>query len=355
MKIVLLAIFCLSAVAASAADYPAPTEGDFSVRDFKFVSGETLPELKLHYRTLGKPEKNAQGQTTNVVLIMHGTTGSGAQFIRADFAGELFGKDQPLDATRFFIVLPDGIGHGKSSKPSDGLHAKFPHYRYAYMVEAEYRLLTEGLNVNHARLVMGTSMGGMHSWLWGEMHPDFMDALMPLASVPTQIAGRNRAWRKLSIDAIRNDPTWNAGEYQSPPAGMRSAVQMLWLMSSNPVLRQKEAPTLVKSDEVVDKYVADTMKTLDTNDMLYALEASEDYDPNPNLEKISAALLAVNSADDLINPPELGILEREIKRVPRGRAVVIPLSDKTRGHGSHTVAALWKDDLIKLLKDSGRK
>ena len=355
MKIVLLAIFCLSAVAASGADYPAPTEGDFSIRDFKFASGETLPELKLHYRTLGKPEKNAQGQTTNVVLIMHGTTGSGAQFIRADFAGELFGKDQPLDATKFFIVIPDGIGHGKSSKPSDGLHAKFPHYRYADMVEAEYRLLTEGLNVNHARLVMGTSMGGMHSWLWGEIHPDFMDALMPLASLPTQIAGRNRIWRKLSIDAIRNDPTWNAGEYQSPPAGMRSAVQMLWLMSSNPVLRQKEAPTLVKSDEVVDKYVADTMKTLDTNDMLYALEASEDYDPNPNLEKISAALLAVNSADDLINPPELGILEREIKRVPRGRAVVIPLSDKTRGHGSHTVAALWKDDLIKLLKDSGRK
>ena len=355
MKTVLLAIFCLSAVAAAGADYPAPTEGDFSIRDFKFASGETLPELKLHYRTLGKPEKDARGRTTNAVLIMHGTTGSGAQFIRADFAGELFGKDQPLDATRFFIVLPDGIGHGKSSKPSDGLHAKFPHYRYADMVEAEYRLLTEGLGVNHARLVMGTSMGGMHSWLWGETHPDFMDALMPLASVPTQIAGRNRAWRKLSIDAIRNDPTWNGGEYPSPPAGMRTMVETLWLMSSNPVLRQKDAPTLVKSDEAVDKYVADTMKTLDTNDALYALEASEDYDPNPNLEKISAPLLAINSADDLINPPELGILEREIKRVPRGRAIVIPFGDATRGHGSHTVAALWKDELIKLLKESEPK
>ena len=355
MKTILLAILCLSSVAAAGADYPAPLEGDFSIRDFKFASGETLPELKLHYRTLGKPEKNAQGRTTNAVLIMHGTTGSGAQFIRADFAGELFGKGQPLDATKFFIVLPDGIGHGKSSRPSEGLHAKFPHYRYADMVEAEYRLLAEGLNVNHARLVMGTSMGGMHSWLWGEMHPDFMDALMPLASVPVQIAGRNRAWRKLSIDAIRNDPGWNGGEYLSPPAGMRTMVETLWLMSSNPVLRQKDAPTLVKSDEVVDKYVADTMRTLDTNDALYALEASEDYDPSPNLEKISAQLLAVNSADDLINPPELGILEREIKRVPRGRAIVIPFGDATRGHGSHTVAPLWKDELIKLLKESEPK
>ena len=355
MKTILLAILCLSSVAAAGADYPAPLEGDFSIRDFKFASGETLPELKLHYRTLGKPEKNAQGRTTNAVLIMHGTTGSGAQFIRADFAGELFGKGQPLDATKFFIVLPDGIGHGKSSRPSEGLHAKFPHYRYADMVEAEYRLLAEGLNVNHARLVMGTSMGGMHSWLWGEIHPDFMDALMPLASLPTQIAGRNRIWRKLSIDAIRNDPGWNGGEYLSPPAGMRTMVETLWLMSSNPVLRQKDAPTLVKSDEALDKYVADTMKTLDTNDALYALEASEDYDPSPNLEKISAQLLAVNSADDLINPPELGILEREIKRVPRGRAIVIPFGDATRGHGSHTVAPLWKDELIKLLKESEPK
>jgi homoserine O-acetyltransferase len=334
------------------ADYPAPTEGDYVLKNFKFASGETLPELKIHYRTLGKPEKDAQGRTTNAVLITHGTTGSGAQFTRPEFAGELFGKDQPLDAAKFFIVLPDGIGHGKSSKPSDGLHAKFPRYGYLDMVEAQYRLLTDGLGVKHARLIMGTSMGGMHTWLWGELHPDFMDALMPLASLPTQISGRNRAWRRMVIDAIRNDPAWSGGEYKTQPPSLRTAAEMLWFMSSNPVLRQKEAPSLAKTDEVLDKFVDQIAKADDANDVLYALEASRDYDPGPNLEKIRAPLLAINSADDLINPPELGLLEREIKRVPHGRALVIPFSDKTRGHGSHTIAALWKDELVKLLKDS---
>jgi len=341
-------------IAASlrAADYPTPTEGDFTIGDFKFQSGETLPELRLHYRTFGKAEKDAQGKTTNAVLIMHGTTGSGAQFIRPEFAGELFGKDQPLDASKFFIVLPDGIGHGKSSKPSDGMHAKFPHYGYLDMVEADYRLLTDGLGVNHARLVMGTSMGGMHTWLWGELHPEFMDALMPLASLPAQISGRNRGWRRMVIDAIRNDPSWNGGEYKTQPPSLRTAAEILWFMSSNPVLRQKDAPTLAKTDEVLDKFVEQIVKADDANDVLYAVEASHDYDPGPNLQKISAPLLAINSADDLINPPELGILEREIKHVPHGRAMVIPMSDKTRGHGSHTVAALWKDELTKLLTDS---
>jgi homoserine O-acetyltransferase len=339
----------------SAADYPAPIEGDYTIPDFKFTSGETLPELSLHYRTIGNPEKDAQGKTTNAVLIMHGTTGSGAQFVpRPEFADQLFGKGQPLEATKFFIILPDGIGHGKSGKPSDGLHAKFPHYGYLDMVEAQYRLLTEGLGVNHARLLMGTSMGGMLTWLWGELHPDFMDALMPLASLPTQISGRNRAWRRVIIDAIRNDPAWDAGEYKTQPPSLRTAAEMLWFMSSNPVLRQKDAPTLAKTDEVLDKFVEQIVKTDDANDVLYALEASHDYDPGPNLEKIRAPLLAINSADDLINPPELGILEREIKRVPHGRAIVIPLSDKTRGHGSHTVAALWKDELVKLLKETGK-
>ena len=340
----------LVAAALHAADYPAPTEGDYTIHDFKFASGETLPELRIHYRTIGKLEKDAQGKTLNAVLIMHGTTGSGAQFIRPEFAGELFGKDQPLDATKFFIALPDGIGHGQSSKPSDDMHAKFPRYGYVDMVEAQYRLLTDGLDIKHARLVMGTSMGGMHTWLWGESHPDFMDALMPLASLPTQISGRNRAWRRIIIDAIRNDPAWKGGDYETQPPSLRTAAEMLWFMSSNPVLRQKEAPTLAKTDEVLDKFVADITKGDDANDVLYALEASRDYDPGPNLEKIRAPLLAINSADDLINPFELGILEREIKRVPRGRAVVMPLSDKTRGHGSHTMAALWKDELVKLLK-----
>jgi len=336
----------------SAADYPTPTEGDYTTRDFKFQSGETLPELRIHYRTLGKPEKDAQGKTTNAVLILHGTTGSGAQFIRPEFAGELFGKDQPLDATKFFIVLPDGIGHGKSSKPSDGMHAKFPRYGYRDMIEAQYRLLTEGLGVNHARLVMGTSMGGMHTWLWGELHPDFVDALMPLASLPTQISGRNRGWRRIVIDAIRNDPAWHGGEYKTQPPSLRAAAEMLWFMSSNPVLRQKDAPTLAKTDEVLDKFVDGIVKADDANDVLYAVEASHDYDPGPGLEKIRAPLLAINSADDLINPPELGILEHEIKRVPHGRAMVIPLSDKTRGHGSHTIASLWKDELVKLLQET---
>jgi homoserine O-acetyltransferase len=349
-------IWSLALVAAAqAAEYPAPHEGDFIARDFKFTSGAKLPELRLHYRTLGKPVKDAQGITQNAVLIMHGTTGSGAQFIRPEFAGELFGSGQPLDATKFFIVLPDDIGHGKSSKPSDGMHAKFPNYGYRDMVEAEYRLLTEGLGVNHARLVMGTSMGGMHTWLWGEIHPEFMDALMPLASLPTQISGRNRVWRRIVIDAIRNDPAWSAGDYKTQPPSLRTAAEMLWFMSSNPILRQKEAPSLAGTDEVLDKFVNDYVKTSDANDVLYAVEASRDYDPGPNLEKIRAPLLAINSADDLINPPELGILEHEIKRVAKGRALVIPLSDKTRGHGSHTMAALWKDQLVDLLKRSERK
>ena len=351
LRVFVILLSILVACFASGADYPAPTESDFTIHDFKFASGETLPELRLHYRTLGKQEKDAQGKTTNAVLIMHGTTGSGAQFIRPEFAGELFGKDQPLDATKFFIVLPDGIGHGKSSKPSDAMHAKFPRYGYLDMVEAQYRLLTEGLGVNHARLVMGTSMGGMHTWLWGEVHPDFMDALMPLASLPTQISGRNRAWRRMVIDAIRNDPAWSDGDYKTQPPSLRTAAEMLWFMSSNPVLRQKDAPTLAKTDEVLDKFVEQIAKTDDANDVLYALEASHDYDPAPNLEKIQAPLLAINFADDLINPPELGILEREIKRVPHGRAIVIPFSDKTRGHGSHTLAALWKDQLADLLKE----
>lgn len=346
-------VLVLVASIARGTEQPAIAENDFVVRDFKFADGETLPELKLHYRTLGRPQKDAQGKTTNAVLIMHGTTGSGGQFIRPEFSGELFGAGQPLDATKYYIILPDGIGHGKSSKPSDGLHAKFPRYGYRDMVEAQNRLLTEGLGVNHARLIMGTSMGGMHTWLWGEIHPDFMDALMPLASLPTQISGRNRAWRRIIIDAIRNDPDWKGGEYGSTqPPSLRTAAEMLWFMSSNPILRQKEAPTLAKTDEVLDQFTAQIVEADDANDVLYAVEASRDYDPGPTLEKIQVPLLAINSADDLINPPELGILKHEIKRVPHGRAVIIPLSPETRGHGSHTVAKLWKDQLVKLLDET---
>jgi homoserine O-acetyltransferase/O-succinyltransferase len=284
------------------------------------------------------------------VWIGHGTGGAGTQFLRPEFAGELFGMGQPLDATRYFIVLPDGIGHGKSSKPSDGLRAKFPQYGYTDMVEAQYRLLTEGLGVNRLRLVMGTSMGGMHTWVWGERHPDFMDALLPLASLPTQISGRNRIWRKTIIDAIRNDPAWNGGDYQQQPPSLRTASGLIFFMGSNPMLRQQAMPTLAQADETLEQAMANSMKSQDANDVLFQISASWDYDPGPGLEKIRAPLVAINSADDLINPPELGILEREIKRVKRGSTVLIPLGPETRGHGSHTLASLWKQHLVGLLE-----
>jgi homoserine O-acetyltransferase len=345
----------LLATGLVAAVYPAPVEGDFVLKDFRFKSGESLPELRLHYRTIGTLRRDASGRATNAVLITHGTTGSGAQFLAPTFAPELFGPGQPLDAANYFIVLPDSIGHGKSSKPSDGLRAKFPPYGYRDMVEAQYRLLTEGLHIPHARLVMGTSMGGMHTWVWAEEHPDFMDALLPMASLPTQISGRNRVWRRMAIDAIRGDPEWRGGEYQRQPQSLRTGAQMLYLMSSNPGLRQAEAPTRAQADTALDAFVANYLKAGDANDYLFALEASHDYDPGPGLEKITAPLLAINFADDLINPPELGILEREIKRVRRGRAITIPAGDKTRGHGSHTVAALWKDELVRLLAETNKQ
>src|SRR6476469_6051110 len=265
----LSAFLLVVAKAVWAADYPAPAEGDYTIRDFKFTSGETLPELRIHYRTLGKAEKDAQGKTTNAVLIMHGTTGSGAQFIRPDFAGELFGSGQPLEATKFFIVMPDGIGHGKSSKPSDGMHAKFPRYGYVDMVEAQFRLLNDGLGVNHARLIMGTSMGGMHTWLWGSAHPDFMDALMPLASLPTQISGRNRAWRRMVIDAIRNDPEWKGGDYVTQPRGLVGAIHALLFMTSSPLQWQKAAPTLESADRFFDEQMRARLEGVDANDLLY--------------------------------------------------------------------------------------
>ena len=341
------------AVVLQASPLPQTTEGDFVVKDFKFASGETLPELRIHYRTLGTPRKDAQGIVRNAVLIMHGTGGSGGGFATSrGFAGELFLPGQPLDVTKYYIILPDDIGHGKSSKPSDGLRAKFPRYGYQDMLTAEHRLLTEGLGVNHLRLVMGTSMGGMHTWLWGQRWPDFMDALMPLASVPSQITGRNRVWRRVVIDAIRNDPEWQGGNYTKQPQSARTAAQMLWLVGSNPILRERRSPTLAQTDQEIDDYVANWIRTGDANDQLYALEASFDYDPGPGLEKITAPLLAVNSADDLVNPPEIGVLEREITRVPKGRAITIPLSDRTAGHGTHTIAALWKHYLEELLQQT---
>jgi homoserine O-acetyltransferase len=352
---VLGVLACVCAASGSpGAEAPAPSAIDVVLHDFHFRSGETVPELRMHVVTLGTPRTDAHGVVRNAVLILHGTTGSSAQFLQPAFAGELFGPGQPLDAGRYYLVIPDNIGHGASSKPSDGLHARFPQYGYLDMVEAQYRMLAEGLHVNHLRLVMGTSMGGMHTWLWGELHPEFMDALMPLASLPTQISGRNRVWRRIVIDAIRGCPDWEHGEYRTQPSGLRVAAEMLYLMSSNPVLRLKEAPTLAKTDEALDGYVAAAMTRLDASDVVYAVAASRDYDPGPDLGKIEAPLLAVNSADDLINPPELGVLEREIRRVKHGREIVIPYGDQTVGHGSHTKAVLWKHDLVELLRESER-
>ncbi|MGH8175084.1 MAG: alpha/beta fold hydrolase [Steroidobacter sp.] len=339
------ALFCVQA-----ADLPAAEQNDFVLGDFRFSSGETLPELRMHYRTLGKLERDAHGRARNAVLILHGTGGSGAQFMREEFAGELFRPGGVLDSSRYFVILPDNIGHGQSGKPSDGLRARFPRYGYIDMIEAQHRLLREGLGVDHLRLVMGTSMGGMHSWLWGERYPDFMDALMPLASLPTQISARNRVWRRILIDAIRNDPQWRDGNYTAQPQSLRTALQMLFLVGSNPVLRQQEMPTLAQSDAVLDASIANSLKNADANDLLHQVQASYDYDPAPDLEKIRAPLVAINFADDLINPPELGILEREIKRVPQGKAVTVPMSAATRGHGTHTVAKVWERHLEKLMR-----
>jgi len=332
---------------------PATTEGDFVVKNFQFRSGETLPELRLHYTTLGKPAKNAQGRVTNAVLILHGTGGTGHQFLSPIFAGELFGPGQLLDAARYYIILPDGIGHGKSSKPSDGLHAHFPQYDYDDMVAAHHRLLTEGLGVNHLRLVMGTSMGCMHSFVWGETYPDFMDALMPLACLPVQIAGRNRIWRKMTMDAIRNDPEWKGGEYSSEPQqALRTVLDLLLVAGSAPLYMQKTYPTRDAADNELDDYFKARFAALDANDFLYQVNSSRNYDPSPQLAKITAPVMYINSADDFINPPELGIAEREIKKVKNGRFVLLPISDETRGHGTHTRAAIWKQYLQELLEKS---
>lgn len=335
--------------AAVASAWPAVTEGTATLPAFRFRDG-TVQDLRLHYRTLGKPERDADGRVTNAVLILHGTGGSGAQFLRSTFAGALFNPGQLLDAGKYFLILRDGIGHGQSSKPSDGLRAGFPRYGYEDMVAADYRLLTEVLGVNHLRLVMGTSMGGMHTWLWAQRYPQFMDALLPLASLPTPISGRNRAWRRVLIDAIRLDPAWQGGNYAVQPPGLRTAAGMLWLMGSNAALRQQEAPTLGAADRLYDNALEASLKTLDANDLLYQIEASADYDPTAGLERIAAPLIAVNTADDLINPPELGLLEQGVAKVPHGKAVVLPFSAATRGHGSHTIASLWQDYLAELLR-----
>ena len=346
-----LLLFC----GAAHAD-PATKEGDYTVHDFKFRSGETLPDLRLHYTTLGSPHKDRHGHVDNAVLVLHGTGGDGHQFLRPQFSGVLFAPGGLLDPAKYYIILPDGVGHGKSSKPSDGLHARFPHYNYDDMVAAHYALVTEGLHVDHLRLVMGTSMGCMHSFVWGETYPAFVDALMPLACLPVQIAGRNRMWRKMTIDAIRNDPAWANGEYKDEPrAGLRTAADMLMIAGAAPLPMQKTWPTRDAVDAGTDETVNRYLTTLDANDLMYQVDASRDYDPSPKLGLITAPVMWVNSADDFINPPELGIAEKEVTQIKRGRFVLVPLSEQTHGHGTHTWAVFWKDRLEELLKESEPK
>jgi homoserine O-acetyltransferase/O-succinyltransferase len=344
--LLLLSAFCWAQQDPSG--YPQKFEGDWSVPDFTFQSGEKLADLRLHYITLGSPERDAAGHVRNAVLILHGTGGIGRNFLSAEFGGELFGKGQPLDATRYYIILPDAIGTGKSSKPSDGLRMKFPHYRYDDMVCAQYLLVRDGLKVDHLRLVMGTSQGGMHTWLWGVTYPNFMDALMPMASAPIEIAGRNRMTRIMAIQAIKNDPDWKNGEYATQPRGLIAARNIRSIMTGSALQLQKENPTPDKADAAVEAMGKAALQG-DANDTIYQYEASTDYNPSPLLEKIQAPLFAINSADDEINPPELGILEREIKRVKQGRYILIPLSNETRGHQTYNLAVVWKNHLLELL------
>jgi len=348
----LAAVFVCVLAAPVSAQSPAAVEGDYVARDFKFQTGETLPELKLHYRTLGAARRDASGVVRNAVMILHGTGGSGAGFLSQTYGGMLFGPGQTLDATKYFIILPDGIGHGKSSKPSDGLHARFPKYTYDDMVRAQHLMLTEGLKVNHLRLIMGTSMGAMHCWVWGETFPDFVDGLVPLASVPTQIAGRNRVMRTMIMDSIKNDPAWKNGEYtEEPHFGLVGAVNILMMMTSSPIGWHQSGQTRDAADAWYENQIKTRVAAQDANDMLYHFSASRDYDPSPNLEKIAAALLAINSADDVVNPPELGLMEKFIGRVKRGRYILLPTTDKTRGHGTHSLPAIWGQYLDEFLKN----
>ncbi len=323
------------------AQSPAGKQGDYIAKDFRFVTGETMQSLTLHYTTFGTPRRDANGTVRNAVMVLHGTGGSGRAFISPTFAGELFGPGKLLDSAKYYIVLPDGIGHGASSKPSDGLHARFPHYTYDDMVRAQYLLLTQGLGVNHLRLILGTSMGCMQGWVWGYSYPAFVDGLVPLACAPTQIAGRNRMVRTMIMDDIRSDPEWKGGEYTSPPNGLRPALQLLYLMGSAPLVQHRLAPTRDAADSLIRAYVNSRMKITDANDMIYQFDASRDYDPSSHLEQISTPVLAINSADDFVNPPELGIVEKLIARVKHARFVMIPISEQTRGHGTHSLPTVW--------------
>jgi homoserine O-acetyltransferase len=357
MRTVLLALsigFCGSLPSGAAAGTPPVQDGEFVIRDFHFASGAVLPELRLHYATLGHPSRDARGRIANAVLILHGTGGDGRQFLRPQFADQLFGPGQPLDVSRYYVILPDGIGHGRSSKPSDGLRARFPEYNYADMVEAQHRLVAGHLGIERLRLILGTSMGCMHAFVWGETFPRSMDALMPLACLPVAIAGRNRIWRRMVLDAIHDDPDWDGGNYAvEPRRALRTAADLLLIAGSAPLYFQAVFPTREAADAFVSERVGPMIDGLDANDLLYQVGASRDYDPSARLGAIEAPVLWINSADDFINPPELGIAEARARELRRGRFVLLPATENTRGHGSHTWAVLWKSELESFLATTG--
>jgi homoserine O-acetyltransferase len=339
--------------AVSTATVPTAREADYIARDFRFRSGESLPELRLHYRTLGRPVRDSRGRVANGVVLLHATGFSGSQFLQPPFAGVLFGPRQLLDTNRYFIVMPDDIGHGKSSKPSDGLRAHFPHYDYDDMVAAQHELLTKGLGIDHLRLVLGTSMGCMHAWLWAVAHPDYMDAVMALACLPVPIAGRNQMWREMAIEAIRRDPDWKHGDYTTQPrAALQVFADVVLIAFNAPLPLQVAAPTRAAANQYLAEHARQSAATFDANDALYAVDASRDYDPSSQLASITAAVMLVNSADDFINPPELGIAQREITRVKRGRFALIPASAQTHGHLTFGWPVFWQQHLRQLLEES---
>jgi homoserine O-acetyltransferase/O-succinyltransferase len=348
LRAALSAALMLVSVTAMAADYPAPKENDWVAKDFKFHTGEVMPELKLHYTTVGEPN----GQP---VLVLHGSGGSAVSMLTPSFAGELFGPGQPLDASKYYIIIPDGIGHGKSSKPSDGMKTAFPKYDYDDMVDAQYRMLKEGLGIKHLRLVIGNSMGGMHSWIWGVRYPTFMDALVPMASQPTEMAARNWMLRRIMLETIRNDPDYNGGNYTSQPRMMKYAIAAYRFASAGGTLAyQALAPTAAKADKMIDEQLATAVPS-DANDFIYQWDASHDYNPSAGLEKIEATVLAINAADDERNPPETGVTAAAIKRIKNGKIYLIPASTETRGHLTTGNAAFYAQQLKELLQTAPQR
>lgn len=346
---------CMGVMAQSHAPAWPTKDGWVTLPNFRFGDGEILPELRLHYLTLGMPHRNADGHVDNAVLLLHGTGGSARSLLNPLFSNVLFVPGGVLDIQKYFIILPDDIGHGQSSKPSDGMHAHFPSYDYDDMVRSQ-RMMLEEMKVDHLRLILGTSMGCMQSFVWGETYPEFMDALAPFACLPVEIAGRNRMMRYMIIQDIKLDPAWMGGEYKTEPLdGLRAANELLLVMGSSPLQMQKQAPTRALAEEYVDRFLARTMANTDANDMIFYVNASRNYNPEPKLENIKAPVLWINSADDYINPPELGIAEKLVKRMPHARFILLPISDATRGHGTHTVAAVWKDYLATFMKETEPK